>query len=63
MEKDETATRLGSARYHFGVYDKNTGHIHPMKLLVGLARAAQACRREDPRNDARRRRSTRPAAR
>jgi gamma-glutamylputrescine oxidase len=42
MEKDETATRLGSARYHFGVYDKNTGHIHPMKLVVGLARAAQA---------------------
>ena len=42
MEKDETATRLGSARYHFGVYDKNTGHIHPLKLVVGLARAAQA---------------------
>lgn len=42
MEKEETATRLGSARYHFGVYDKNTGHIHPMKLVVGLARAAQA---------------------
>jgi gamma-glutamylputrescine oxidase len=42
MEKDETATRLGSARYHFGVYDKNTGHVHPMKLVVGLARAAQA---------------------
>lgn len=42
MEKDETATRLGSARYHFGVYDKNTGHIHPMKLVVGLARATQA---------------------
>ncbi|MBX9456665.1 MAG: FAD-binding oxidoreductase [Rhizobium sp.] len=42
MEKEETATRLGSARYQFGVYDKNTGHIHPMKLVVGLARAAQA---------------------
>jgi gamma-glutamylputrescine oxidase len=42
MEKDETATRLGSARFHFGVYDKNTGHIHPMKLMVGLARVAQA---------------------
>ena len=42
MEKDETATRLGSARYHFGVYDKNTGHVHPMKLVVGLAKAAQA---------------------
>lgn len=42
MTRDETATRLGSARYHFGVYDRNTGHINPMKLVIGLARAAQA---------------------
>lgn len=42
MEREETAQRVGSARFHFGVYDKNTGHIHPMRLLVGLARVAQA---------------------
>lgn len=40
MDRDETVSRVGSSRFHFGVYDKNTGHIHPMKLLVGLARAA-----------------------
>ena len=42
MEKAETQERLGSARYLFGVRDTGTGHIHPMKLLVGLARAAAA---------------------
>ena len=42
MEKEETAQRLGSARFPFGVYDKNTGHIHPLKLVVGIARVAQA---------------------
>lgn len=42
MEKAETAERLGSGHYHFGVRDTGTGHIHPLKLLVGLASAAQA---------------------
>src|SRR5690606_16148597 len=28
--------------YHCGVRDTGTGHIHPLKLLVGLARAAKA---------------------
>ncbi|MBL0370715.1 FAD-binding oxidoreductase [Rhizobium sp. KVB221] len=40
MEREETAARVGSSRFHFGIYDKETGHIHPMKLLVGLARVA-----------------------
>ncbi|MBP1870794.1 gamma-glutamylputrescine oxidase [Ensifer adhaerens] len=40
MEREETASRLGSTRYHFGIRDAGTGHIHPMKLLVGLARQA-----------------------
>ncbi|WP_320195512.1 NAD(P)/FAD-dependent oxidoreductase [Agrobacterium rosae] len=42
MEKAETAERLGSDHYHFGVRDTGTGHIHPLKLIVGLARAAKA---------------------
>ncbi len=43
MERDEVAAKLGSERYFGGTYDKGTGHIHPMKLLIGLAKtAAQA---------------------
>ena len=41
MEKAETAERLGSDHYHFGVRDTGTGHIHPLKLIVGLAKAAR----------------------
>jgi gamma-glutamylputrescine oxidase len=41
IDRDETASIVGSSRFHFGVYDTNTGHIHPMKYLVGLAKAAQ----------------------
>lgn len=41
MDREETARVLGSRRFHFGVYDAETGHIHPMKYVVGLARAAQ----------------------
>ena len=42
MDRAETAERLGSTHYHCGVRDTGTGHIHPLKLLVGLARAARA---------------------
>lgn len=43
MDRRETTERLGSSRYHHGVRDMGTGHIHPLKLLAGLARvAAQA---------------------
>lgn len=41
MDREETAERVGSSRFHFGVYDSNTGHIHPLKLVVGVARAAK----------------------
>ncbi|MDX3929617.1 MAG: FAD-binding oxidoreductase [Shinella sp.] len=41
MDKAETQERLGSTHYEFGVRDTGTGHIHPMKLLAGLARAAR----------------------
>ena len=40
MEQDETRERLGSQFYLYGVRDMGTGHIHPLKLLIGLARVA-----------------------
>lgn len=39
--RDEMASLLGSDRYHGGVYDSGTGHIHPLKFLIGAAKAAQ----------------------
>jgi gamma-glutamylputrescine oxidase len=42
MDRAETEERVGSKRFHFGIRDTGTGHIHPMKLLVGIARAAKA---------------------
>ena len=43
MGATETAERLGSTRYFGGTRDAGTGHIHPLKLLIGTARvAAQA---------------------
>ena len=40
MDKAETAERLGSTHYYGGVRDTGTGHINPLKLLVGTATAA-----------------------
>ncbi|PDT27842.1 FAD-dependent oxidoreductase [Rhizobium sp. L9] len=40
MDEKETQERLGSKRFHCGVRDVGTGHIHPLKLLIGLARVA-----------------------
>jgi gamma-glutamylputrescine oxidase len=43
MDAEETAERLGSTAYFGGTRDTGTGHIHPMKLVIGTARvAAQA---------------------
>lgn len=43
MDAAETAGRLGSTHYFGGARDTGTGHIHPLKLVVGTARvAAQA---------------------
>lgn len=42
MDGKETAERVGSKRFFCGVRDGGTGHIHPLKLTVGLARAASA---------------------
>lgn len=40
MDRAETAERLGSDVYFGGTRDTGTGHIHPLKLVVGTARVA-----------------------
>lgn len=40
LPQDEMAERLGSSHYYGGSYDSATGHFHPLKYLVGLARTA-----------------------
>lgn len=42
MDARETAERLGSTRYFGGTRDTGTGHIHPLKLVIGTAKAAAA---------------------
>jgi gamma-glutamylputrescine oxidase len=42
MDAEETSRRLGSTRYFGGTRDTGTGHIDPMKLVVGTARVAAA---------------------
>lgn len=42
MDREETSERVGSTFYHCGCYDSETGHIHPLKLVVGTARVALA---------------------
>jgi gamma-glutamylputrescine oxidase len=40
MDRSETAERVGSDYYHAGLRDTGTGHIDPLKLVVGTARVA-----------------------
>ena len=40
MDREETQERLGSKRFYCGVRDTGTGHIHPLKLLIGLGKVA-----------------------
>jgi gamma-glutamylputrescine oxidase len=42
MDEKETATRVGSTRFFGGIRDTGTGHINPLKLVVGTARVAAA---------------------
>lgn len=37
---DEVAQWIASARFHGGVHDPRSGHLHPLKYCLGLARAA-----------------------
>lgn len=38
MDAKETAERVGSQRFFGGVRDTGTGHIHPLRLVIGTAR-------------------------
>lgn len=42
LEAPDMAAALGSNQYFGGTRDDGTGHIHPMKYLVGLAKAADS---------------------
>ncbi|OLP55121.1 oxidoreductase [Rhizobium rhizosphaerae] len=42
LDREATEAKLGSRHYVLGVEDSGTGHIQPMKLVIGLARAAAA---------------------
>ncbi|MEP3439382.1 MAG: FAD-binding oxidoreductase [Hoeflea sp.] len=42
VDREALAEMLGSSRYHGGTHDAGTGHINPLKYVVGLARAAAA---------------------
>jgi gamma-glutamylputrescine oxidase len=39
---EEIGQWLASRRFHSGVFDAASGHLHPLKYCMGLARAAQA---------------------
>lgn len=41
IEAQELLTWIDSPRYHSGAYDELSGHLHPLKYVRGLARAAQ----------------------
>ncbi|MEO0546052.1 MAG: FAD-binding oxidoreductase [Pseudomonadota bacterium] len=40
LERNDMAKALGSTHYFGGIRDTGTGHIHPMKYVIGLAKAA-----------------------
>ncbi|MER8640577.1 FAD-binding oxidoreductase [Mesorhizobium sp. M1365] len=40
MDAAETAERLGSTHYFGGTRDTGTGHVHPLKLVIGTAKVA-----------------------
>lgn len=42
MDAKETAERVGSTRFFGGIRDTGTGHINPLKLVVGTAKVAAA---------------------
>lgn len=40
--RDETVAMLGTEAYHGGYLDTGAGHLHPLNLALGLARAAES---------------------
>ncbi len=42
IDAPELPRWIGSPRYHSGVFDPRSGHLHPLNYTLGLARAAAA---------------------
>ncbi|HTW75910.1 MAG TPA: FAD-binding oxidoreductase [Steroidobacteraceae bacterium] len=42
LERAELSALLATARYRGALYDTNSGHLHPLRYTLGLARAASA---------------------
>jgi gamma-glutamylputrescine oxidase len=40
--RDEMVAMLGTEAYHGGYLDTGAGHLHPLNLSLGLARAAES---------------------
>ncbi len=40
VSKDEIGAMLGTNRYHGGILDSDSAHLHPLNYALGLARAA-----------------------
>lgn len=41
INPDEISCWIKSERYHGGIFDANSGHLHPLKYTLGIAGAAQ----------------------
>lgn len=41
LDKEETRRAVGTASYHGGLIDLRSGHLHPLNLCLGEARAAE----------------------
>jgi gamma-glutamylputrescine oxidase len=42
LDQDQLRPHVASERYLAGLLDPNSGHLHPLKFTLGLARAAQS---------------------
>lgn len=42
LDREALADHIGSDRYYGGLLDRGAGHLHPLNLALGLARAAMA---------------------
>ncbi|MFT4091347.1 MAG: FAD-binding oxidoreductase [Asticcacaulis sp.] len=42
LSKPEVARELGTDVYHGGLYDGGGGHLHPLKLAIGMAHKAES---------------------
>ncbi len=42
LERDEVAAWIASKRYIAGLFDRESGHLHPLRFTIGLGQAAVA---------------------